>query len=53
MVQISPTETERNRSYCLYCYKEMEHILGELVVRCVNEECALYMKDQFHGETHD
>lgn len=43
-----------NKKYfCLYCYKEMEHILDEKTWRCVNELCALYMKDQFNGETHD
>ncbi len=41
------------KAFCLYCYKEMEHILDEKVWRCVNELCALYMKDQFNGETHD
>jgi NAD-dependent DNA ligase len=38
---------------CLYCYSEMVRILNENVWRCVNTMCALYMKDQFGGETHD
>ena len=59
MVPIHHTGIERTDedlpevAFCLYCYSEMVRILDENVWRCVNEMCALYMKDQFGGETHD
>lgn len=42
---------ENGVPHCLYCYKVLEWF--DVAWRCVSELCALYMKAQFEGETHD
>jgi hypothetical protein len=42
---------ENGEPHCLYCFKKL--IWFDVAWRCENENCGLYMKAQFEGETHD